>query len=345
MELKNIVQEFICTENYKISPITNGLINSTYLLEDLDKKEKYILQKINTSIFKNPETIIHNHLEINNLLQKSDYHLKMVNPIHSISNQYLIKTENGEAWRMLSFIENSTTFLKVSDKKTAYEAAKTFGYFLNIINSESIVNIKETLPDFINFEKRMADYNISLKTASETFLKNSEKEIELVDQLLDLPEKWIDMEKTQLLPKRIIHADPKISNILFDHNNDPLAVIDLDTIMISTILYDFGDMIRSYTNTTDEDDGKSENNFDPEIYEAVKAGFLLNLKENLTNIEIENLDYAAQVVIYIQAVRFLTDYLNGNIYYSTNYPKHNLDRTKNQLILLKGLREYLNRTL
>lgn len=345
MELKNIVQQFIHTENYTISPITNGLINCTYLLEDHDKKEKYILQKINTTIFKNPDTVIHNHLEINNLLQKSDYHLKMVKPIHSISDNYLIKTKNGEAWRMLSFIENSKTFLKVPDKKTAYEAAKTFGYFLNIINTEFLLNIQETLPDFINFEKRINDYKASLQTASQHLLKDSEKEIELVNQLLNLPEKWIEMEKTHLLPKRIIHADPKISNILFDHHNDPLAVIDLDTIMISTILYDFGDMIRSYTNTTDEDDGKSENNFDPEIYQAVKDGFLLNLKEKLTILEIENLDYAAQVVIYIQAVRFLTDYLNGNIYYSTQYPEHNLDRTKNQFILLKGLREYLNRSL
>lgn len=112
--------------------------------------------------------------------------------------------------------------------------------------------------------------------------------------------------------------------------------------MISTILYDFGTMIQSYTNTTNEDDGSAENNFNPEIYNAVKKGFLFHLKEKLTPEESENLDYAAQVAIYIQEIRFLTDYLNGSIYYSTKYAEHNLDRTKNQLELLKGLNGYLS---
>ncbi|WP_326984464.1 aminoglycoside phosphotransferase family protein [Chryseobacterium sp. MYb264] len=345
MELKNIVQEFTDTENYTITPITNGMINSTYLLENNDKKEKYILQKINIHIFKDPKIIIDNHLKINSLLGKSNYQLEMVNPIHSISNKYLVQNENSEIWRMLSFIENSKTFLKVPDLKTAYEAAKTFGYFLDIINSEPILSLQETLPDFINFEKRINDYKNALQNTSQDLAKTADQEIKYINQLLELPEKWIEMEKNHLLPKRIIHADPKISNILFDQNDNPLAVIDLDTTMISTILYDFGDMIRSYTNKTDEDQGNSENNFDSEIYKAVKDGFLFHLKEKLTTLETENLNYAAQVVIYIQAVRFLTDYLNGNIYYSTQYPEHNLDRTKNQLMLLRGLREYLNDTL
>jgi len=111
--------------------------------------------------------------------------------------------------------------------------------------------------------------------------------------------------------------------------------------MISTVLYDFGTMIQSYTNTTNEDDGSAQNNFNPEMYKVVKEGFLFYLKEKLTLEESDNLDYAAQVAIYIQELRFLTDYLNGSIYYSTKYPEHNLDRTKNQLELLKGLRAYL----
>ncbi|MEF9479228.1 phosphotransferase [Chryseobacterium sp. 1B4] len=149
------------------------------------------------------------------------------------------------------------------------------------------------------------------------------------------------MEKNGHIPKRIIHADVKISNLLFDRKYRPLAVIDLDTTMISTILYDFGTMIQSYTNITHEDDGSARNNFNPEMYKAVKEGFLFHLKDKLTTTETESLDYAAQVAIYIQELRFLTDYLNGSIYYATKYPEHNLDRTKNQLELLKGLREYL----
>ena len=112
--------------------------------------------------------------------------------------------------------------------------------------------------------------------------------------------------------------------------------------MNGTILYDFGEMIRSYTNITDEDDGFMKDNFNAENYRAVREGFLFYLKDTLSPVELENLDYAAQVIIYIQAVRFLTDYLNNDIYYSVKYDLQNLDRAKNQINLLKGLQTFLN---
>ncbi|MDN5395944.1 MAG: aminoglycoside phosphotransferase family protein [Chryseobacterium sp.] len=187
----------------------------------------------------------------------------------------------------------------------------------------------------------MQDYQTSLQNASEDLLENAAPEIEMMNELMSLPQKWIEMERDHLLPKRIIHGDPNVRNILFDSTSKPLAVIDLDTVTVSTILYDFGDMARSYTNTLDEDLKTAENNFNPHMYRTVKDGFLLYLKKKLSFDELENLDYAAQTVIYIQAIRFLTDYLNGSTYYSTKYAEHNLDRTRNQLQLLKGLRKYL----
>ncbi|MCW3161056.1 phosphotransferase enzyme family protein [Chryseobacterium oryctis] len=342
MELNTIIKKFIATENYEITPITNGLINSTFLLENKDTSEKFILQKINKQIFKNPVSIIKNHLTINKKLISNNYQLEVIRPVCTSENEFLIPDENDDVWRIQNFIENSLTFLKIPSHEIAYEAAKAFSHFLDIINIENSVNIEETLPDFINFEKRIFDYQTSLKNTDSSLIEKAKREIEQTNQFLSLPDKWIELEKNNLLPKRIIHADPKISNILFNQHQKPLAVIDLDTIMISTILYDFGDMIRSYTNTTNEDDGKTENNFNPEIYKAVKEGFLFHLKDKLTHTELENLDYAAKVVIYIQAIRFLTDYLNGSIYYSTKYPEHNLDRTRNQLQLLEGLNSFLS---
>ncbi|SIQ59069.1 Phosphotransferase enzyme family protein [Chryseobacterium sp. RU37D] len=341
MELNNIVNQFINATNYHTFSVANGLINSTYILENNDKDEKFILQKINTQVFKNPGSIVNNHLEINLLLHKSDYKLQVVEPIASLHNDFVVKDENGCFWRMLSYIQSSITFLKVPDKETAFRAAKTFSYFLNTINEGELPKLEITLPDFLNFEKRISDYKNSLKNADPILIKNAENEIDYADQLLSLPEKWITMVNTGMLPPRIIHADAKISNILFSENKIPIAVIDLDTVMLSTILYDFGTMIQSYTNKTNEDDGKAKNNFDAEIYEAVKDGFLFHLKEKLTPEESENLDYAGQAAIYIQMIRFLSDYLNGSIYYSVQYPEHNLDRTKNQIQLLKGLMEYL----
>lgn len=341
MELNDIVIQFIGTENYSLSPINDGLINTTYLLEDKGRKKKFILQKINQAVFKEPEVIVNNHLMINELLRSNNYQFQIIEPIPSLSNTLLVKDANGEPWRMLSFVENSITFLTVPSLHTAFDAAKTFSYFLNIVNTEKLPAIEETLPNFLNFEKRIADYKKALENAAPHLKENAKVEIEITNLLISLPDQWIAMEKNNQIPKRIIHADVKISNILFDQNHQPLAVIDLDTMMISTILYDFGTMIQSYTNRTHEDDGSAEDNFNAEMYKVVKEGFLFYLKEKLTPEESAHLDYAAQVAIYIQEVRFLTDYLNGSIYYSTKYPEHNLDRTKNQLELLKGLRSYL----
>jgi Ser/Thr protein kinase RdoA (MazF antagonist) len=341
MEIKDVVAQFIGTENYSLFPITDGLINTTYLLEDKAREKKFILQKINRNVFRQPETIVNNHLMINELLRSNHYQFNIIEPVPSLTGKLFIKDADGDPWRMLNFIEDSITFLTAPSLQTAFEAAKTFGYFLATINTEELPAIEDPLPDFLNFEKRITDYRNALRDASPDLKDNAKVEIEVTNQLLSLPDQWIEMEKSHQIPKRIIHADVKISNILFDHNHNPLAVIDLDTMMISTILYDFGTMIQSYTNITNEDDGSAKNNFNPEMYEAVKEGFLFHLKEKLTLEEYAHLDYAAQVAIYIQEIRFLTDYLNGSTYYSITHPEHNLDRTKNQLELLKGLREYL----
>ncbi|WP_343659078.1 aminoglycoside phosphotransferase family protein [Chryseobacterium sp.] len=341
MELNEIVIQFIGQDHYSLTPVTGGLINTTYLLENKDQKKKYILQKINHHVFKQPEVIVNNQLMINEILRSNTYQFQIIEPVPSRTGKILIEDINGSPWRMLNFVENSVTFLTAPSLHTAFEAAKAFSYFLATINTDKLPAVKDPIPNFLNFEKRIADYKNALKNADVHLKESAKVEIEVTNQFLSLPDQWIEMEKTQQIPKRIIHADVKISNILFDQNHHPLAVIDLDTMMISTILYDFGTMIQSYTNTTHEDDGNAVNNFNPEMYKAVKEGFLFHLKEKLSPQETENLDYAAQVAIYIQELRFLTDYLNGSTYYSTKYPQHNLDRTKNQLELLKGLRAYL----
>lgn len=341
MEIDYIVKKFIRTANYTVDPITNGLINLTFIVEDKDNHQKFILQKVNTQVFKNQNSIIINHLQVNCLLQSNDYQLSIIEPILSLTKEFLVQDENLQPWRMQSFVEDSVTFIKVPSSDIAFEAAKAFGHFLDIVNTGTLPTIEDTLPDFLNFEKRVNDYKNALKNADPKLIESAKTEIEITNQFLSLPNQWIEMVKDNQFPKRIIHADAKISNILFDKNHKALAVIDLDTVMVSTILYDFGTMIQSYTNMTNEDDGSAEDNFNPEIYNAVKEGFLFHLKEKLTPEESDNLDYAAQVAIYIQEIRFLTDYLNGSTYYSTKYPEHNLDRTKNQLELLKGLRWYL----
>ena len=345
MELSNIIQQFVVDETYRYTAIDNGLINHTYEVKGEEEDQRYILQKINTKVFPFPDNINDNHVLINSILADKKYSRQIVHLIPTLDGKLGYIDEEGEYWRMLTFVEDSVTYLKVPEPQIAFEAAQCISEFHSILNAEKGIILKDTLPGFINFKKRVDDYKIALDNASEERKSKSSEEIELVNKLLSLPELWISLSENHQLPERIIHADPKISNILFNHHGKAIAVIDLDTMMNATLLYDFGDMMRSYCNITNEDDASLKENFNPEIYTAVKNGFLSHLKAILTPTELENLDYAAQVVIYIQAVRFLTDYLNNDIYYSTKYEEHNLDRTKNQLNLLQNLMHFLHQKI
>lgn len=338
MEIMKIASAFkINGKVEKVEQITNGLINKTFKVFCTEKR--YILQKINTGIFKNPNAIIQNHLKINKILSESDYPLEIVDLIETKDGDFLYFHDEN-VWRMTNYIENALSFDKVSSPEMAYEAVQALSIFYAKLNSNSTPELQEVLPDFLNFEKRIFDFHKSLEIATEERLQNAKDEINFILKHLDLPKKWKNIHKDGKIPIRVIHADPKISNILFNSQSKAFAVIDLDTLMNGSLLYDFGDMVRSYTNISEEDNLDFTQNFNSKIYEAIKKGFLEHLEEILTIDEVENLDLAAKTVIYIQAVRFLTDYLNNDAYYSTNYSLQNLNRTKNQINLLKGVMQF-----
>ncbi|UOK43674.1 MULTISPECIES: phosphotransferase enzyme family protein [Flavobacterium] len=323
-----------------VSEIGHGLINATYLITDKSVNQDYILQKINNAVFKDVDALSHNTNSVIAFLQQSDYPLEVSLPVPTQRNKPLFLDDNNDPWRMFTYIKDSVSLIKADSPALAFEAAKAFSQFYKVMNSPSCdIELQPVLPDFINFEKRISDYKRTLETASEERKTASASVVQFVNDHLELPNAWIDLQKNNLLPKRIIHADPKISNVLFhETKREAIAVIDLDTVMEGTLLYDFGDMIRSYTNITDDESTISvQTNFDPELFAAAKKGFLSSLETVLEPIEKENLDYAAKVVVFIQAIRFLTDYLNGDTYYHVSYENHNLYRTVNQINLLKGI--------
>lgn len=336
MELIKVIFQFLDprSSSIEVDALEAGLIHQTLMVKQGPKK--YILQKMNGNVFKNIFEIGNNHLKIIRMLKKSNYSRKLAEPQFTIDCNYFYENKKDEFWRMQSYVKGTESFPKVQNTKMAKEAAECFSEFYKYLNEKPVV-LEVVLADFINFEKRISDFKQALSNASESRLKEAENEIKFITENLDLPNLWIDLEKKRALPKRVIHADPKISNVLFDKKQKAVSIIDLDTLMNGTLLYDFGDMIRSYTNITEEDDSFNENNFSKEIYAAVKEGFLIHLWDLLTPIEFENLDYAAKVVIYIQAMRFLTDYLNNDVYYKVNRENQNLDRAKNQINLLKNL--------
>ncbi|ESU27357.1 hypothetical protein FLJC2902T_20620 [Flavobacterium limnosediminis JC2902] len=322
-----------------VAVIEVGLINATYLITNRNTSQNCILQKINTTVFKDVSALVHNTSSAVAVLQQSDYPLEVSSVIATKEGAPIFYDEDGNPWRMFTYIENSITLSKATSPIIAFEAAKAFSKFYKTMNSNGyVIQLQVVLPDFINFEKRITDYKSALETATEERKLNAESAIQFINEHIGLPDKWIELQTNNQLPKRIIHADPKISNVLFHQDtNEAIAVIDLDTVMEGTLLYDFGDMIRSYTNTANEDEISTNETFDPELFMATKKGFLFSLETVLEPVEKENLDYAAKVVVYIQAVRFLTDYLNGDTYFYISYENQNLYRTVNQINLLKGI--------
>lgn len=319
-------------EAIQIETINSGHINDTFKIGT--DHGSFILQRINTNIFTNPTAIIHNGKIVSDYLKKKGYSKKLLEFFPTQEGQYFIVYDDG-IWRLGNFIEDSFCLEKAETKEMAYQCAQLIGEFHSFLEDIPLETIESPLPDFLNFEKRWIDFEKSVTNTTEDLKKQSKQEIEYLMDHHYILKDFINIEK--YLPRRIIHADPKISNILLDKStHEPIAVIDWDTIMTGSILYDFADMIRSYTNNYNEDE-IGDHTFNKDIYDAVKEGFLSSAQSFLTNSEKENLDLSAKAIIYIQALRFATDYLNGSQYYKISYLDQNLNRTKNQINLLRSL--------
>lgn len=335
--LKKIYENFDeIRADFEATQLTSGHLNQTFLVRN--GGASYLLQHLNTSVFKNLDVITTNVLAVSNHLEAWDYPHGILTPLVFQNGEYLYAKE----WRIFPYFEESNTFLKVDSSKQAYQAAKFLSEFHRYLKDLNMEKIEPSINGFLDFNSRLENFELALQSSSSERLEKAKPEIEFVER-----NKTILLEWNVVLPKfpaRLIHADPKISNFLFykDSNTKIKALIDWDTLMTGPVLYDFGDMVRSYTNLKDEDDPSTEgDNFSLENFEALKKGFLYFLKDELTPVEIEHLDLAGKVVIYVQALRFLTDYLENDVYYSVDYESHNLDRTINQINLLRALQEQI----
>ncbi|MBL7796641.1 MAG: aminoglycoside phosphotransferase family protein [Saprospiraceae bacterium] len=355
-DLREIAARFLPVSpgELNVLPIESGLINRTFLVQTR-AGERYVLQRVNHHVFPNPDAIAANVEHVNARLAESGYPLERVHFFKTQTGAYHHYDPEGWPWRLVSHVPDSATYDKARTPERAREGARAFSLFYRHLNVGSgSLPLTPAIPDFINFRKRIADYRAALQERRNYATQNSKPNtqnwlperrkraaalIALVQPHLDLPEKWIEWQEAGLFPMRVIHADPKISNVLFhETRHTARAVIDLDTVMPGTLLYDFGDMARSYANTTAEDDASEPAPFSPELYRATREGFLSQLSDVLEPIELENLDYSAQVVVLIQCLRFLTDYLQGDVYYRVVRQEQNLERAVNQFRLLGGMR-------
>lgn len=335
--LNQIIKQFPEVGEVKeIKPLTSGWINQTYLVKTTDPKANdYVLQRINHQIFTdiamlqhNIETVTHHirkKLESNN---EPDIDRKVLRFVPATDGKTYYYDGEGY-WRISVFIPRSQTLDAVTPD-SSYLAGLKFGEFQAML-ADVPEQLGEIIPDFHNMEFRM-------KQLREAVAANASGRLNEVQDIVDAIEKDAnDMCRAEQLyregklPKRVCHCDTKVSNMLFDENGEVLCVIDLDTVMPSFIFSDFGDFLRSAANTGKEDEPDLNNvRFNMEIFKAFTKGYIQSARTFLTPIEIEMLPYAAMLFPYMQAVRFLADYINGDTYYRTQYEGQNLTRTKAQ---------------
>lgn len=335
-DLRQIIDSFqIKGQLVLLKPTAIGLINDTYYIETRLGEDyyKYILQQINTFVFPKPKDIMDNIAMVQKALQASTYPLIVLGAIPTKTGSNLLQTSNHSFWRLFPFIENTYTINKVSEESIAYDAAFSFGEYTRYISAVDIQQLHTTIPDFHNTPLRFFQFEKALQQADAARKKIASKEIKAL-----LSFKYL-LPRYKLFSQfiRPVHYDTKINNILFDRKtNRPKAIIDLDTLMPGLLPYDFGDMVRTYTPSVDENE-KDWNlvQVRENILTAVTQGYLDGLKDIIHPVEKQHLSNGAILIIYEQALRFLKDFLLGNPYYKVAYPNQNLARTNNQLVLLK----------
>ena len=335
MEVHNLLKLYGLDEkDYTFELFGNGLINSTWLIKLNNSADAYILQKINTNVFKQPENIAHN-------IRLIDYELKtkypsylFIAPLLTINKEDLVKNKNG-CFRLVNFVKNSHTVDVLQNADQAYEASKQFGRFTKYLNYLDAGQLKITIPDFHNLTLRFQQFSEAINIEENARKKHAQESIDYLLANENIAAIFETIKQSNI-PKRVIHHDTKISNVLFDSQNKGLCVIDLDTVMAGYFISDVGDMLRTYLSpVTEEERDISKIVIRDDFFEAIVHGYLSEMKEILSENELQYFVYAGKFMIYMQALRFLTDYLKNDIYYGSKYEGQNLVRAINQIQLLK----------
>lgn len=325
---------------YTITPHGNGLINKTWYVQKNEEGNGFILQLINEGIFKQPEDIAFNIRLVSDHLKKYYPGYLFAAPLQTMDGEDMVRTGDGY-FRMFPFITGSHTIEVVNDPLQAYEAAKQFGAFTKRLSGINTFQLKNTLPHFHDLARRFRDFERALLSGNPERTQESSTLIDYIHLNKNIVNTWEELRNH--IPVRCVHHDTKISNVLFDANDKGLCVIDLDTIMPGYFISDIGDMFRTYLSpVTEEDRDMKKIEIRKEYYDAIVQGYLLEMGESLTQIEKDHFLFAGKVMIYMQAIRFLTDYINDDVYYGSEYEGHNFIRAGNQAILLGKLIHFEN---
>ncbi len=328
--LTNIAQQFALNGNIQsIAPYGEGHINTTYLV--VTDQQRYIMQKMNTHVFPNAKELMSNVCAVTEYLQSIGVETLQVVPLKS-GEPFLF---GEECYRVYDFIENTISYQMVTDNKVFENSGKAFGEFQNKLAGFDASVLYEVIANFHNTPKRYEAFEKALAEDKFDRAKNCTEEIQFVLSHKDTLSKVTDGLADGTIPLRVTHNDTKLNNILMDAlTNEARAIIDLDTIMPGSLLYDFGDSIRFGANTAEEDEVDLDKvHFSLEKFEAYAGGFCTAVKTSITQKETELLPYGCYLMTFECGMRFLTDYLQGNVYFATKYAEHNLVRCRTQFKL------------
>ena len=329
-------------------PFGSGHINDTYLVthDDNGIRVLTVLQRINHEIFKDPPSVMENILRVTNHIREKlraegadNISRRVLTVLQTHSGNANWRDHDGNFWRQYVFIENGKTYDTPQSPELVYRAAKAFGRFLKMLEDLPGPPLNVSIPDFHNGFKRLLTFQEVLLANPYNRAKNAKPEIEFVLQYAYILDELSQLVSKGLVPIRTTHNDAKINNVIFDADTgESLCIIDLDTVMPGAILYDFGDMVRTYTCPAPEDEKDlSKVELKTDLFESLVRGFLEETAEFIAAAERRYLLFGGKAITFEQAVRFLTDYLRGDVYYRTSYSEHNLDRCRTQLKLMQSI--------
>jgi len=337
MILENIIQKFCINGNaVQHAPYGNGHINATYLVA-CDTGSRYILQKINKYVFKNPEQLMQNIVLVTEHLKKSAQG-QVLTVVPCTDGQMWHLDESGEFWRMYDYVEESICKEAVDSPEIFRESGVAFGGFINQMADFDATKLVETIPRFHDTPHRYLALHDAVKADPLGRAKLVQREIDFALAREEFAATLIKLQKSGDMPTRVTHNDSKLNNVLFHHESmKALCVIDLDTVMPGLATSDFGDSVRfGATSAAEDERDLTKVNFLLPLYRVYREGFM-EACSSLNACEIEHLPHGAKMMTLENGVRFLTDYLGGDTYFKIHREGHNLDRCRTQFKLVEDM--------
>jgi len=331
-------------------PVRSGHINDSYAAvfhAPGEEPHRYLLQRINHHVFRSPERLMQNiegiteHIRNKVRAAGGDPDREALTLVPTVDGGVLHRTPGGEYWRAALFVEGAQTYEIARSLDQVYSAAQAFGNFQRMVSDFPAEQLHETIPDFHHTPKRFEAFVQAVQRDARNRAHTVQAEIQFVEQRASETSVLIDRLEAGILPQRVTHNDTKFNNVMIDdETGQGICVIDLDTVMPGLSLYDFGDAVRSGANTAAEDERDlSLITVDLDIFEQLTAGYLDAAGEFLTTAEIETLAFSARLMTLECGMRFLTDHLDGDLYFRIHRPDHNLDRCRTQFKLVRDMED------